>query len=178
MWLAPAMDWRAILKALRNLSRGFNGILALGIGLACVLFAFVLLSVNAEIFMRYFLRKPLIWVVAVSEIILLYATFLGAAWVLKREGHVRMEAVLQRVKPRTQALVNAITSVVGAIAMSPIVWYGVQVTWSHYKRGLFRPTSLEIPDAVMLFIIPLGAFLFLVQSLISAYGYLRVGRGQ
>jgi TRAP-type C4-dicarboxylate transport system permease small subunit len=133
-----------------------------------------MLSVNAEVIMRYFLRSPLVWVVEISEVLLLFITFLGAAWVLKKEGHVKMDIVLSRFKPRAQAMANVVTSILSAIVVSLLVWYGILVTLEHYQRGLYQPTLLEIPNAAVLFIIPLGALLLVIQLIRRAYMYILV----
>lgn len=150
----------------------FNRVISAGIILAGVLLVFVMLSVNAEVVMRYFMKTPLVWVVEVSETLLLFITFLGAAWVLKKEGHVKMDIVLNRLKPRAQVVVNVTTSILSIIAVLLFVWYGTQVTWDHYQRGLYQPTLLQIPNAAVLFIIPLGSLLLLIQLLRRTYGYL------
>ena len=100
---------------------------------AIVILVFVMLSVCAEVILRYFLNRPLIWVVQVTENSLLYIAFLGAAWVLKREGHVKMDLVLNRLNPATQYLMNSITSIIGAIICLVITWYGVKVCWDLYQ---------------------------------------------
>ena len=58
---------------------------------------FMMLSVSADVFMRYFLSKPIFWVVEVNEYAVIYATFLGAAWVLAKDGHIKVELVVDRL---------------------------------------------------------------------------------
>lgn len=111
------------MKLLTKSGTIFNRIISAAIVLAGVLLVFVMLSVNAEVVMRYFMRTPLVWVVEVSETLLLFITFLGAAWVLKNEGHVKMDIVLNRLKPRAQVVVNVTTSILSIIAVLLFVWY-------------------------------------------------------
>ena len=156
---------------MRKLSRVFDRVISVGIILAGALLIFVMLSVNAEIFTRYITGHSLIWVVEISELSLLFITFLGAAWVLKKDGHVSIDIVVNRLAPGTRALFKAGISIAGAIAILPLIWYGTQVTWNHYQKGLYEATALEIPDVAILFIIPLGSILLCIQLLRSAYGY-------
>lgn len=144
--------------------------------MACVLLTFMMLSVSAEVVMRYLFNRPLGWVVEISEISLLYITFLGVAWLLKRERHVKMDILVTRLKPRVQALLNVFGSIIGVAVCWVLTWYGAQVTWSHFQRGLFEPTILEIPNVYVLWVIPVGSFLFFTQFLRRTYSYLRIWR--
>lgn len=141
--------------------------------LAGILLIVMMLSVNFEVAMRYFLGSPTKWVMDVTQSILLYITFLGTAWVLKREGHVKMDMVINRLKPRTQAMVNIITSISAAIPWLVITCYTANVTWDHFQRGfIMMRTALYMPSAPILVIIPIGSFLLFIQFLRRAYGYL------
>ncbi|MFH1756842.1 MAG: TRAP transporter small permease [Pseudomonadota bacterium] len=156
-----------------KLSRIFDRVIRAGIILAAVLLILVMFSVNAEIFTRYITGHSLIWVVEISEISLLFITFLGVAWVLKKGGHVSVDILVNRLAPRTRAMFNAATSIVGAFAVLPLIWYGAQVTWTHYQKSLYEATALEIPNVAILFIIPLGSIFLFIQLLKKMYGYVR-----
>jgi C4-dicarboxylate transporter DctQ subunit len=140
---------------------------------AAIILAFVMLSVCLEVVMRYFLNHPLIWVVEVSEISLLYILFLGTAWVLKKEGHVAIDVLLNKCKPRGKALLSIVHSLVIVVISGVLVWYGAQVTWEQWFRGIYRPTALDIPNAYILIIIPIGGFLLLIQGIMRTHKYLR-----
>ena len=146
-----------------------NDILAL---LASVILIFIWWSVLAEIVMRYFLNRPLIWVVEITEMLLVYIAFLTAAWLLKREGHVTIEIVLEQLKPSSRALINTITSVLCAILCLFVMWYSVETTWDLFQRGTASFTMIMLPKWITLVIVPVGFFLLFIQFLIRAYGYL------
>ena len=79
------------MKGLAKLVALFD--LAIGVlfVLAGVLIMFVMLATSTDVTMRYFLNRPIVWLMEVSEAILVYITFLGCAWVLKRDAHVRID---------------------------------------------------------------------------------------
>jgi C4-dicarboxylate transporter DctQ subunit len=147
----------------------FDKALHLGIILGAIILIFDTLSVNAEIFSRYLLGQSLMWVVEISEISLLFITFLGAGWVLKKGGHVSVDIFLNKLPIQRQGLLNAATSIIGAISVLPLIWYGTKVTWIHYRKGLYEATALNIPDVAVLFIIPLGSVLLFIQLVRRAY---------
>ena len=106
-----------------------------------------------------------------TEYSLLYMTFLGTAWVLKREGHVRMDLVLNRLNPTSQALANVLSSIAGAIICLVITAYGVKVCWDLYQSGQYFAAFLKPPKFIILAIVPVGCFLLFIQFLRRTYGY-------
>ncbi|MFC2047546.1 TRAP transporter small permease, partial [Chloroflexota bacterium] len=113
------------------------------------------------------------WVIEVGEYGLLYMSFLGAAWVLRREGHVKMDLVLNRLKLRSQVLLNVITSILGAIVFLIVTWYSAHFTWDLFQLGYIVDAYLDPPKWPIMAIIPVGSFLFSIQFLRRSYGYLR-----
>ncbi len=150
----------------------FDRIIHLLTILAGGILIFMMLAIGVDVVMRYFLNRPIIWVTEIGETSLLFITFLGAAWLLKKEEHVKMDLVLSRLGPRTQVLINIVTSAIGAIIFLVITWYGVKVTWEHFQKGTYQTSLLEIPNAYVLFIIPVGSILLFIQFLRRSYGYL------
>lgn len=137
-----------------------------------VILAFITLAVCAEVCVRYILDLSIIWVPEISEISLLYITFLIIAWLQKREEHVTVDIVLNRLRPRVRTFFQIIFSIIGAIVFLILVWYGGQVTWQHFERGLYIPSALNIPNAYVLVIIPIGSLLFFIQCLRQTNKYL------
>ncbi len=164
------------LKLLRKLTVFFDRTLDVLVFVACVILAFVALSIGLEVFMRYFLGRPLIWVVEISEYSLLFITFLGTAWLLRREGHVSLDFVVTRLKPKNQALLNIFTSILGTMVCLVLVWYSARITWYNFQAGTYLETLLEPSKAAILAVIPLGSFLLFIQFLRRTYGYLQTWR--
>ncbi len=151
----------------------FDSILSVFAFLSGLLLIFTTLSVCVEVVMRYFLNQPLTWVDEITEYILLYITFLGAAWVLKNDGHVIIDLVLMKLRVKGRMILGLISSTVCILSCSALVWYGAQVAWDHYQRGVYNPTLLEFPKGPVIAIIPVGSFFLLIQFLRRFYGYLK-----
>ncbi len=145
--------------------------------LAGVIFVYLMLSVFVEaVILRYFLGITTDWIREVATYTLLFITFLGTTWVLRREGHVKMDLLLERLKPKPQAMINIITSVVAAIACLVVTWYGVKVTWRDIQTGYYVATVLEPYSWYLVLIIPIGSFLLFIQFLRRISGFLRSWR--
>ena len=139
--------------------------------LAGIIIIFIMLSIASDVVGRTFLNRPITWVMEISELSLVALTFLGAAWLLKREGHVKLDIVINNLNPRSQALLNTITSVIGTIICLVIMWYGAKVSWDHFQRGIATYTLLGPPTFPRYAIIAIGSFLMSIQFLRRAYGY-------
>lgn len=159
------------IKLLTKLAPIFDRITDIFAGAAGFIVLFQIASICLEIFMRYFLNRPLSWVVEIGETSMLYLTFLGAAWVLRREGHVRVDIVISRVSPEIRVLLNVMNSVIGAAVCLVLVWYGAHETWDNFIRGLYLPDT-QMPVAPILAVIPVGSFLLFIQFLRRINKYL------
>lgn len=140
--------------------------------LAAILLIFGWLSVCFEVLMRYFLNRPTVWTLEITENILVWVTFLGTAWLLRREGHVKIDFLILRLKPIRQAIINSITSISCAIICLAVAFYGVQVVWNQFQRSLVFSTILELPMAPFYIVVPIAFFLLCIQFLRRTYGYL------
>ena len=139
---------------------------------AGVLIAFLMLGVSADVCMRYFLNRPLFWMIEVTQYAQVFILFLGAAWLLRKEGHVVMDLLISRLGQKSQNLANVITSILGAIVCFIITWYAARVNWDYFQIDYVYSATLEIPAFLLQAVIPLGAFLLSIQFLRRAYGYL------
>ena len=131
--------------------------------MAAVIIFFVLFSVCAEILMRYFLRSPLIWVMEISEYSLLFITFLGTGWVLRRDGHVSVDIIKNLLRLELRGFLDIINAIAGIIVCYVLIRYGTEVAWKYYLSNSSRPTSLEIPTFLILWIIPFGSSLMFIE---------------
>jgi TRAP-type C4-dicarboxylate transport system permease small subunit len=169
----PIDESSAIMKFLTKLAVIFDRTLDVMVVFAGALLAFAVLSVSAAIASRYFLGYPLGWVNEINSYILLYIPFLVGAWVLREEGHVIIDILLERLNPRNQSLINIITSMVSAVVCFILAWYGAVDTWDLFQTNYFTPTQLELPKWIISVIIFIGSFFLFVQFLRRAYLYLK-----
>ncbi len=139
---------------------------------AAALIILMMLNVGVGVFLRYFLGRPTGWVIDISEWSLVYITFLATAWLLREEGHVKMDILLTRLGPRVQVWLGIITSIIGAIGCFLIAWYGAKVTWGLFQVGYSTAAVLIMPKFIILGVIPVGGFFLFIQFLRRTYGYL------
>ena len=135
-------------------------ILGLVTGLVCV-----------DVVMRYFFNKPIQGALESSEYGLLFLTLLAAAWLLKKNKHVRMELLIHKLKPITQAYINGVTSIICVWICGTITYYGMLVVIDRFETGHRLATTLEPLSYPLMSVIPICFFLLVIQFILSAYGY-------
>ena len=82
---------------------------------ACTMLVLIILAICVEIVTRSFTSITNPWLIDLSEITLLYSTFLAAAWVLGNDKHVSLDLILNTFSPRAQAYMHFVLSIVAAV---------------------------------------------------------------
>ena len=141
--------------------------------LAGVLVIAMMLLISYEVVMRYFLHRAPAWAIEVSEHMVFVLAFLGAAWLLKQGGHVRIEIVTSRLNPKAGALLNVATSALGVLIWLAIAWYAGETTWDHFQRGILIYKALSFPKFILFAFISVGSLLFSFEFLRQTYAYIR-----
>jgi len=158
------------LKLLMAAGAIFDRMLGVLMFAACAIFTFTMLLVCADVIMRYVLNRPIVWAMEVCEYILVGIVSLGLAWLLKEEGHVKIDFLLIQLNTRLQGLVNAITSALGAAAVVIITWYGLDKTFEFIQAGFAQETgTLGIHKAYLLTPLAIGCFLLFIQLVRRSY---------
>ena len=133
--------------------------------IAGLLVLFIAFSVGYSILARFLGYQAPVWVVQFSEYALLWITFLAAAWVLKRGKHVSIDILTSRMGRRRKTSFDVVHSILGMLVCALLCFYGLSVTWGHFKTGVTDVQAVDVPKGLILVVIPLGFFLLLVQFL-------------
>ena len=156
---------------MRSAGTLFDKLLVVLFWFAGGLLMFATVGTCVDVILRYTLNRPIHWMLEITEYIMLYIPFLGAALVLKEEGHIRVDLLLTQFSSKTRKWLNVITSFTGGIVMFTYTWFGAQSTVDALRRGVPTLESLKTPMFVILMIIPIGSFLFALQFWRQMYGY-------
>lgn len=159
-----------LFSRLNNIFDRVNDFFAL---LAIIILAAIALAVTLEIIQRTIWGRSTAGLVELSGFGILYITFLGAAWVLRREGHVKMDILVERLPRRAQTMLNIITSLIGTIACGLITFYAIKVTNFFFETGYTLTILLEPQKWPFIIIIPIGSFLLFIQFVLRTGGFFR-----
>jgi C4-dicarboxylate transporter, DctQ subunit len=161
------------MKFLARLGKVFDRINIIMVIISAVFLLGLTFIVGADITLRYLFLRPLGWVKEISEYILVVLGFLVAAWILKDDGHVKMDLVLTKVSPRAQTMMNIITSVISTIVVLVITWFSVRVIFQFYQTKLVTPSVLEPPKWILIVPILAGSLLLAVQFIRRTYAFVK-----
>ncbi len=102
------------------------------------------------------------WAFDLSEYSLVWMTFLAAPWILLRDGHVRVEILVDALNPRWQRLIGILVSLVGLIACAVLAWRTGIAAIEYAQNDVRVGRIWNIPRIYPYIIVPLGsAFLSL-----------------
>lgn len=160
---------KSIFSVLNTIFDCFIEILAV---LAGALGILMMLGISVDVLSGYVFHRPIMGVLELSEMVLLYVTFLAAAWVLREEGHVNMDFMLRLMSPRMRAWLNAATSFICAAMSFVLFWYGLKATQSLFQEGLMESGTVVINQGYLIMVIPLGSLPLFIQFLRRTYKFL------
>ena len=162
----------SIFGFMESLVVGFNKVLVF---IASVMMAGLMIIVCIDLTLRYFFNSPLLWGTEVTEILLLYITFLGMAWVFKEDGHVVIDVFTGKATGRKKKIFNGISYFLVGIVSAVLIYYGFYAALDHFKRGVFNPTVIETPIALIIIVIPIGSIPLFLEVLIKFRKLLKKG---
>lgn len=133
--------------------------------LSGLLLTAIMLATVFKVGLRGIAGEGIIGIDQLSGTALVYMTFLGGAWVLRKNGHVVVDLVLIGVRTPVKRGLLILNSLVGAAVCLAVSYFGFVAVELSISRGVMVATELEIPRAIGLIPIPLGTFLLGIEFL-------------
>jgi TRAP-type C4-dicarboxylate transport system permease small subunit len=153
------------MNTLKKVFNIFDTIINIFAFIAGLLIIFVIFSIVYEMISRHLLVKPTVWVVEIVEYSLLYITFLSTTWLLKNDGHVKMDIMLLQLNDRLQKIIKIVTISICSVSCLLLTIFGVRAVILSYEMGYKTATELEMPQYIILTVIPFGTCLLFLQFL-------------
>jgi len=110
--------------------------------LLCALVLLILVDVMAR-YLRWF---SLAWGLEASEYILYAVTFLGAPWVLREQGHIAIDLVVERLSERARRKARVVANALGAVVCAVLLYVACGVVWQSYAAGTMVHKSFVFPE--------------------------------
>jgi TRAP-type C4-dicarboxylate transport system permease small subunit len=134
--------------------------------------------VTVSALIRYLGFRAPIWTLQYTEYGLLWFTFLGAAWLLREGGHIRIDTVLSRLYAPTRRKVDIINDILGFVVSVAIFWFGTIHTIDLYQRGIMEVKGVIVPKSPLFLIIPLGGLTLSIQFVRNFFKKIRSKPGR
>lgn len=125
------MNWASrILCGVNAFSRTFSGVVLLA--MTFVLFA--------NIVARNFLGYSYVGGDTLGSWLMVWLTFIGAAFIVPTHGHVAVDLLLRAAGVRLMRFVVVVTAIVGIVTSVIMAYFGIQLTKFIFSSGEVEPT--------------------------------------
>jgi TRAP-type C4-dicarboxylate transport system permease small subunit len=146
--------------------------------LSAVALVLATLAMVHGVLTRYLFGRPTIWQTEVSIYLLVFVTFVGAAYGLKHHAHVGVDLLVERLPVRRRLAARLATAVLALVVVFFVIWTSYGTWWEAVEGNFKSPTALRAPMSVVYAIVPLGMLLVAFQYLaflVEGVGALRGG---
>ncbi len=140
---------------------------------AGVILLFMTLSMFVDVFLRYWFNRPSVWVTEVATYLLLYVVFLGTAYTLQQDTHIRVTFIRDLFAARTRRMIDLLTSIFAMMFILAFLWQASVMTWTALKKDWVSPTTLTVPYAYLYCAMVFGGLLLFVTFLLRTIIQLR-----
>ncbi|TWI31242.1 TRAP transporter small permease [Paracoccus sulfuroxidans] len=158
---------------MRGLERAYDRLINTMGWIAGSILILLMLATVLKVALRLFFGHGLLGIDQISGIMMVWMTFLGAAWVLREGGHVAVDILTSNLTGNTARVAALIAAVTGTIVCLAVAWFGFQAVITSLRRGVVVAAELEIPRAVNLIPIPFGALLMGLEFMRQAINICR-----
>ena len=131
--------------------------------------------ITYEVLARYLFNAPTIWAAELSQLLLLWGSFMAMATLLRQRAHIRITLLTARLGARGRQACEAFALLFIAGFSAVAAWHGWLIAYDSFERGRSTGTMLNIPNWWSEMVIPLGFLVLLLQCLAEALRVLRHG---
>lgn len=131
------------------------------------LLAVMMVTICYEVVARYFFARPTLWSMELNTYLLCVYCTLGGGFTLLRGGHVSVDIIYGRFHFRTKAILDCVTSFGFFLFVFVILWLGADMAHLAFKYGETSGTILDWPLFPSMVMVPIGAFLLLIQGVVK-----------
>ena len=150
----------AIFRGIDKLNEWVGKILSFG-----VLFMFIMVLV--EVIRRYFFNSPTVWGNELTQMIFGVYVVLCGGYILSFGGHVNVDILYSRFSIRGKAIADIITFFLFLGFCSMLLIYGSSLAWESLSTFEHSESAWNPPIYPVKLMIPLGAFLLLLQGIVK-----------
>ncbi len=136
--------------------------------LASALFVTIAVMITFEVVARYVFLSPTIWVEDLSLLCQIWASCLGASWLLQHQALIRIDMLINLFGKRMRIVAELWALLVVALFSAWVAWYGTELVIESIVMGSSSASMLGLPMWVTKSAIPVGFGLLFIQCLTEA----------
>lgn len=136
------------------------------------------INVLWQVFTRFVLDSPSTFTEELARYLLIWVSFLGAAYAYRKRIHLAVEVITQKLSERSYHYVQIfIQACIFLFSLLVLVIGGIDLTYMSFAESQISP-ALQINIGYIYMVIPLSGILFLYYSLVFIREYLKQLRGE
>lgn len=127
------------------------------------------------IFVNIISRKLFSYSLTISDEMPIYLfvlmSFMGTAIAARRQAHLGLSIITDRVRPRTRIIINMVTYGIAALFCLLIIIFGIQMVISQYQLGQ-ETAAMQWPEWIYGSFVPIGAafsMIAFIEGIIGMY---------
>ena len=131
---------------------------------------FMMLIISADVITRYiFGTQILSWATEICEWLILLTPFLGGGWLLSKDGHIKIDILIEKFSKSTQELLRMIMYGFAGIACVIFTYHLVQNAYQDAITGYYKISILNLPRAPFEFIMSFGLVVLILEFIRQVY---------
>ena len=115
-----------------------------------------------DVFLRYVLNSPSLWITSTVQAALVLMACTGGVYALNVDAFVKLDLFYANFSPRVKAICDIITSSLSFLFLSVLLWKGYQAAKMSIKLKQVTPDAIPIPIYPIKTLIPITAVIVLL----------------
>jgi TRAP-type mannitol/chloroaromatic compound transport system permease small subunit len=141
------------------------------IGKPASLLVFIMMVITAtEVIGRYFFNHPTVWAWPLNRQVFGLFILAAGSYTMFKRGHIRIEILYEHFPPRFKLIARLIALASFIAFTGVLVWQGTWMGWNSLMMGEKLSGAFRIPLYPFKLLIPIGAFLLLLQGIVVFSG--------
>jgi TRAP-type C4-dicarboxylate transport system permease small subunit len=124
--------------------------------LCCALLAVVAAAIVYDVTVRAFGLQPPNFTVSFTEYVLLYTTMLGSPYMVRRKGHILVEALIENVPPAAHRAMAFLVYLICTALCVALTYYGAKVLAQAIATNDMELRSFDMPRWILDITLPIG----------------------
>jgi TRAP-type C4-dicarboxylate transport system permease small subunit len=120
----------------------------------------------ADVLGRYFFNRPITGSMEISSIMMACAALFGLAYALVKGSHVNVEMVVSCFRPRTQAVLAFICTVLALVFFVLVTWQSAAAAVSEWSSGRMIDV-IFVPLAPLYLLVTVGTFILSLELILQ-----------
>jgi len=150
----------------RRLAAIIDGLSDVSGGVAAICLVVAAFLVTEGIVARKVFGLSTIWQIEASIFLLIFAVFVGAAFVQKTEHHLNVDLVLVYLPPRAREIVVIIVSIATCLLVAILAWLSWPMWWEAVITKERSESLWSPPMWIPYFFLPFGMTLLFLQYVV------------